>query len=224
MHLAQKLLLLDQIYHLYDQYTGAVENACRATCSDCCTCNVILTTLEAHVMLKAFPADQWPWVAKVIGAQMGKPRFTPEATFNQIADLCASGMEPPDEATDASWGPCPLLTDRLCPVYAARPFGCRCLISSTPCPQTGAAVMGEFTATVNTLFLQVIEHIDQDGFSGNLSDVLSFVLAAKTDHPITNQSKHSHLISNSPLRNLMIPPEHQDRITPILDQIKSLPI
>ncbi|MCU0598845.1 MAG: hypothetical protein MUE70_06230 [Desulfobacterales bacterium] len=197
---------------------------CRAACSDCCTCNVTITTLEAHVMLNAFPADQWPRVAKVIDAQMGKPRFTPEATFNQISDLCASGREPPPEAMDASWGPCPLLTDRLCPVYAARPFGCRCMVSSTPCYQTGAAEMGELTATVNTLFLQVIEHIDQDGFSGNLSDVLSFVLAAESNVSVPSRCNHPHLISNRPLRTLMIPPEHQDRVRPILAQIRALPI
>jgi hypothetical protein len=224
MRLEQKILLLDQVYRLYEHNIRNINTACRAACCDCCTCNVTLTTLEARWMLNALPEAQWPRVAERVNLFLDKPRFAPAATFNQIADLCASGMEPPEETVNASWGKCPLLTDRLCLVYDARPFGCRCLVSSSPCGETGAAEMSEFTATVNTLFLQVIEHIDQDGFSGNLSDVLSFVLAADKGHPLTNQSKPPHLIPNSPLRNLAIPPEHQAGITPILNQIKSLPI
>jgi hypothetical protein len=175
-------------------------------------------------MLKALPDDQRPRILELLTKCREKPRFTPKATFNQIADLCASGMEPPEETIDASWGPCPLLTDRLCPVYDARPLGCRCLLSTTPCAQTGAAAMSEFTASVNTLFFQVIEHMDQDGFSGNLSDVLAYALSEKTNMPLPGQSWHPQLISNTPLRTLLIPPQHQDRITPILDQIKALPI
>jgi hypothetical protein len=224
MHLEQKLILLDQLYCFYDQYISSIDIACRATCCDCCTCNVTLTTLEAHAALNYLTDEQRPRMAEFLNDRLSRPRFIPLATFNQIADLCVSGMEPPEEAIDVSWGPCPLLTDRQCPVYAARPFGCRCLISTRPCRKTGAAEMDEFTATVNTLFFQVIEHIDQDGFSGNLSDVLAHVISQHRDYPDQYRSSRPHLIKNSPLRNLMIPPEHQDRLMPILHQIRALPI
>jgi hypothetical protein len=217
MHLEQKFPLLDQLYHLHDQYTRTIDAVCHKTCCDCCTCNVTVTTLEAHRMLQVLPDDQRPHILEILTKYLDHPRFTPKATFNQIADLCASGMEPPEETIEASWGTCPLLADRLCPVYDARPFGCRCLVSATPCAQTGAAEMSEFTASVNTLFLQVIEHMDQDGFSGNLSDVLVYALSEETNRP-------PHLISNTPLRTLLIPPEHRNRITPILDRIKALSI
>lgn len=224
MQLNQKLILLDQLYRLYDQFISDIDISCHKTCCDCCTCNVTVTALEARRMLEAIPADQWPNFLKLLDATLDTPRFIPLATVNQIADLCASGNEPPEESIDAAWGTCPLLTDRLCPVYDARPFGCRCLVSTSPCQATGSAEMSEFTATVNTLFLQVIEHIDQDGFSGNLSDVMSHMLSDKTGRPVPPPSKIPHLISNSPLRRLLIPPEHQKKITPLLDQIRALPI
>jgi hypothetical protein len=224
MHLKQKLLLLDQVYHLYDQYIRDIDTACRATCCDCCTSNVTLTSLEARCMLNALPEDQWPQVSELLSVYLDTPRFIPTATFNHIADLCASGIEPPEEFIDASCVSCPLLTDRLCHVYDGRPFGCRCLVSTRPCQDTGAAEMSEFTATVNTLFLQVIEHIDQDGFSGNLTDVMAHMMANETRRSLPLRSIQSHLVSNSPLKTLLIPPEHRVRILPILDQIKILPI
>jgi hypothetical protein len=221
MHLAQKLLLLDQLYRLYDQYITSIDTACRLACSDCCTCNVTVTTLEARRMIDELPAGHRARLKELIGARMNAPRFIPQATVNQIADLCVSGNEPPEEVINPSWGSCPLLTDRICTIYNARSFGCRCLVSAIPCAQTGAAEMSEFTTTVNTLFLQVIEHIDQDGFSGNLSDVLTYILTPETRFI---QSNPPHLISNSPLMTLLIPPEHQEKIKPILNQIRALPI
>ncbi len=224
MDYPQKLHILQELYRLYDQYVRKWNVACRETCCDCCTCNVTVTTLEARHVLCSLPAHQYPQIRAKIELRLSQPRFIPANTYNQIADICASGMDVPEEALDPAWGPCPLLTDRLCPIYKARPFACRSLVSITACRNTGAAEMSEIMLTVNTVFLQVIEHVDQHGHSGNLSDVLAFVLAAEMDNPARVASSHWHLIRNAPLRHFMIPPEHKDYIAPMLDEIRSLPI
>ena len=46
------------------------------------------------------------------------------------------------------------------------------LYLSQNCGETGSADIDDFTASVNTVFLQVIEHLDAEGCSGNLIDVL----------------------------------------------------
>lgn len=224
IQLTRKLTLLNRVYDLYDQYVKTLDAICRRTCCDCCTCNVSATTLEAHHIINSLNSHQLLQINKRVAPQRDMPRFIPKITFNRLADIVVSGKEPPDEAMDVSWGACPLLADHICLIYPFRPFGCRCLISTKPCGQTGAAFMDEFTVTVNHLFLQVIEHIDQDGLSGNLSDVIAFGLSGDTTYEFKEQNDCHHLVSNSPLRSLLIPPEHQTKIAPILDQIRAFPI
>ena len=78
--------------------------------------------------------------------------------------------------------------------------------------------MGDFTLTVNHVFLQTIEHLDRPGFTGNLSDVLaafSYASGNPTDQPV-------NLIPNQPLKILFVPPAHRDRLQPILNKLHSI--
>jgi hypothetical protein len=60
--------------------------------------------------------------------------------------------------------------------------------------------------------LQTIEHLDQGGLSGNLSDIIDFINSSpKFEVYLHNDQEPpaSGLIRNQPIQMLMIPPEHR---------------
>lgn len=153
-----------------------------------------------------------------------QPRFHPQVTINQLAQLCALDEEIPEEAIDPHSGPCPLLVDNTCPVYDVRPLGCRTMVSKTMCADTGAAEMPDFVLTVSNVFLQYVEAIDHQGLSGNLIDVLLHLSSDAGDFVDIRNLRHrpSHLLPNHPIPVLMIPPEHRQRMQPLLEAIQKV--
>jgi Fe-S-cluster containining protein len=223
LNVYRQLAVLDQLYKIYDQYVDSLDIACKKFCADCCTCNVTMTTIEAHKIISALDMDSKKAMQEKLDQQMKKQRFIPKITTNQLADICLSDDDPPEEAIDPSWGACPLLTDKACPIYNLRPFGCRNMVSTKQCAETGVAEIDDFTITVNHVFLQYIEHIDQNGFSGNLSDVLAHTIfneSADTGSQVT--IRQTTLIKNTPLSALLVPPEHRKKIEPILAALRAI--
>jgi len=218
-----KLKILDRIYRLYDDILAPYDLACRKFCSDCCTRNVTVTTLEgyqigSHLLFH----DQMKFLER-LKTDVSLPRFQPRTTTNQIARLCASGNDIPTEETDSTLGVCPLLEENLCRIYAVRPFGCRCLVSKNKCAQTGYAEIDDFLLSVNTVFLQYIEHMDRKGRSGNLIDVLLWMESEKNRQAYRRGDlQESELIGNRPIQFLFVPPEHRDRMKPILNALQSI--
>jgi len=208
-----KLAALKQIYALYDAYTQSLSLACRKYCAHCCTCNVTLTRLEAAYICRGLSPEKQADLRRALAPQLEKKRYQPAITLNRMAELCMGGAELPEEEIDPAWGPCPLLTDKACPIYELRPFGCRCLLSTRNCGETGCAEIDDYTITVNYVFLQFIEHLEPDGFSGNFSDVLT---AMETKPP------ESPLLVNRPIPALLIPPAHQSRLKPLVDQLQAI--
>jgi hypothetical protein len=208
--------VLDNLYAVYDQFTDTRHIACKRFCADCCTCNVTLTSLEAAWIMTGLDGGEKLNLFEKIGKTLTNPRFIPKITLNQLADICMQGGDPPDEEIDPTWGACPLLRDKTCTIYAVRPFGCRCMTSFRKCSETGAADMDDFTLTVNHVFLQTIENLDKNGYFGNMSDMLAQTLNKKAAGP-----HPPPLIRNSPLSALLIPPEHREKIQPILDSIRA---
>jgi Fe-S-cluster containining protein len=153
------------------------------------------------------------------------PRFQPLLTTNRMAELCAADAKVPEEDTADQWQDCALLKDSLCTIYDRRPFGCRCFVARQNCGETGYADIDDFTASVNTVFLQVIEHLDAEGCSANLIDVLQF-MAYEDNRRAYGQGQvnceENGLIVNWALKVLMIPPEHRERIEPILRQLREI--
>jgi hypothetical protein len=75
------------------------------------------------------------------------------------------------------------------------------------------------------VFFQAIEHLDQDGYSGNLSDML----LALTGSEITHHGKQNHhlkdkslFVKNEPISCLMIPPDHRAQMAPIVRNLSDL--
>jgi len=227
MDLNSKLAVLDQIYNIYDEFIAKLDIACKKYCAGCCTRNVTMTTLEGYLIITRMISYGKSGLFENIERAIPKRRFQPQTTTNRLADLCMKGEDPPVEENESLNGSCPLLKDNLCPIYQVRPFGCRCFVSKKDCRKQGYAEVDSFILTVNNLFLQFIEHVDSQGFSGNLIDVLKFMALKKNrrnykrntlDHPDTG------LIPNLKITVLMIPPEHRVKIQPILNALHNIPV
>jgi Fe-S-cluster containining protein len=225
MDMTSKLSLLDQLYSLFDDFADMENIACKRQCATCCTCNMTLTTLEGYKIISHPDARaKTSFLQQIYGAAAHR-RFKPQITTNQLARHCMTGQEIPEEIIDPAWGACPLLAEKECPIYLVRPFGCRCMLSKTSCGDIGYADLPAFILTVATLFNQFIEHLDQGGMTGNLIDVLLFLDDKK--NLVAYQSDKMNtaaegLIPNSPIPVLMIPPEHRERIVPLLESLKKI--
>ncbi|UCD32234.1 MAG: hypothetical protein JSW04_07360 [Desulfobacterales bacterium] len=225
IELKVKLFLLKKIYLIYDDFVSSLAVACKKYCSRCFTNNVIMTSLEGYFIAESIVKKEHSDVFERVKAEVSKQRFLPRTTINKIAELCINGEDLPQEDHTHAESVCPLLTDDACAIYNVRPFGCRCLMSKHDCRQQGYAYVDAFVLSVNHLFLQFIEHVDANGFSGNLSDMLTFMASEenrcsyKTD---TLKNSDTHLLWNLPIKVLMIPPEHRVRIQPILNALHNI--
>ena len=225
MTIEQKLDLLNRIYGIYDAFARGLDVACQKYCAHCCTANVSLTTLEGYRLVHSLEPDQLEHLQQCLEPAVEKRVFRPLLTTNRIAELCRQEWEIPDEAFGDPAEICPLLEEKACPVYPLRPFGCRCLVSRVPCRESGSAEMPDFVLTVNTVFLQTIEHLDSAGCTGNLVDVLLYLLSAENRQAFREgrlSCRKTGLIGNHRLTVLMVPPEHRGRLQPILSALGNL--
>ncbi len=224
MDLNSKLAVLDKIYRIYDAFAGTLDIACKRYCSLCCTVNVTMTTLEGCKIAGSVISEEKRYLFEKIRYASSIQRFRPPETINMLAERCLEGGDISEEGNTFP-GECPLLFNNECTVYNERPFGCRCFVSRQNCSKSGSATVDDFVLTVNNIFLQVIEHVDERGFSGNMTDVLLFLENAENRDNLLSLkmiNPSSVLIRNHQLRILMIPPEHRKEIQPILDSLNRL--
>lgn len=224
MNLKRKLTALGQIYAIYDHFVSGLELACKRGCAHCCTTSVTLTTIEGYkIITQLLSKNDTDWTVKIRQA-CEQDHFQPQMTTNQFAQMCAAGLDPPEEK-QPKHHTCPFLSDDLCPIYTLRPFGCRCLVSRHDCGRHDYADIDDFVLSVNTVLLQTIEHLDADGCSGNMLDVLE-VMAGQENRQAYQEGKlncaSTGLIKNQSLKILMIPPEHRTRMEPILQSLRDI--
>ena len=225
MVIENRLAGLDRIYDIYDEFAATLDLACKKTCAHCCTSNVTLTTLEGYKISSSLSSASKADLITEVQTKLDPNRFRPDLTTNQLAEFCAEGVEPPDETAANASQVCFQLADSLCSIYELRPFGCRCLVSRSNCGETGYAEIDEFVLSVNTVFLQTIEHVDVNGCTGNLVDVLKVLSSADNWAAYENNTLScdtTGLISNHPLTALMIPPEHRRQMEPILNSLREI--
>ena len=227
MDLTSKLKILDEIYDIYERFTASLDLACKNYCDHCCTSGVILTTLEGYKIIDCLTSGKETDLIQKIHSASEIKRFRPQITTNRLARLCADGVETPEEFGGENWQDCPVLQDHHCPIYELRPFGCRCLLSRHHCREKGYAEMDDFVLSVNTVILQTIEHVDVEGCSGNLVDVLQTMSIEQNREAYRSGKLHctgNGLIANQPLEVLMIPPEHRTKMEPILQELRQITI
>jgi Fe-S-cluster containining protein len=225
MDISRKTKILEDLYRLYDETVAAEAVACEKGCPHCCTRNVAVTTLEGFRLVDALGAEAIETLYARLSRAAGRQRFRPRITINHLAEISMTDADPPEEACDPAWTPCELLEGDLCTEYDLRPFACRCMASSLVCSPGGFADMSDFLVTVNTVFQQVIEHLDVPGATGNLADVLAVF------REVENRSLYrtgmlrpeaAGLPANRHLKMLMIPPEHRQRLAPVVARIQEL--
>jgi len=225
MALKAKTNALKQIYQIYDDFIQTQDLICQKHCASCCTCDVTLTTLEGHMIISALnPAEKHDLLNR-LRQKAPAGRLLPDITPNRMARLCAQGEAFADSDRQPVPTSCPLLNENTCPIYEDRPFGCRSLVSHEHCKNTGYATTNDYILSVNTLFMQVIEHLDSRGRFGNLTDILLFLETGNRAgfNPQNSLScAGRRLIRNQPLEVLMIPPEHRTSIQPILASLKKI--
>lgn len=224
MRIARRLAVLEHLYGVYDRFCGTLDGlACRKLCDTCCSRNVTLTTLEGLYLLQELKPIRREECLALLAGDQGRKSFRPRYTTNQIAALCRKGLEPPEDAVDHDGSRCLILADAACSLYPLRPFGCRCMLSRHPCGERGYADLDDWLLTVNTVFLQTIEHIDCPGGFGNLQDVL-LALGSEEGRAAYREGRPpldaQGLIPNRPAPMLMVPPEHRARMQPLLAEMR----
>lgn len=198
----KKLEILEAIYMLHENLMAKMVLACRAGCDLCCTRNVSVTSLEADLISSHLKEADQPELDDSLIAAKTLPRFKPLVTTNGLAHLCRQGKQPPEEIANPDWRPCPFLVDHLCSIYTVRPFACRCMVSKSVCRQGGQAEIDDYLLSLNTVFMQFIEHADSDGCTGNMIDLLG---------PEGKGTAQNMFIPNRPIEMILLPPEHQSR-------------
>ena len=227
MMLERKLAALDRIYAVYDGFCSNLDLACKKYCSHCCTTNVTLTTLEGYKIVDHLMAVGKLDIIQGLKQRAATSRYRPQVSTNRLAELYAAEAKVPQEEMATDWEECSLLAENDCTIYDLRPFGCRCLVSRRNCAETGYADIDEFTVSVSTVFLQTIEHLDADGCSGNLVDVLR-IMANEDNRRAYEKDRlkceTNGLIVNWSLKVLMIPPEHRTKMEPVLQELRQIEI
>jgi Fe-S-cluster containining protein len=212
---AERLTILNRFYQIHDRFVTTLRPACHRGCRTCCTRNLTITTLEGEGVIAYLKTTGRTDLKTRMVKAGSNTRFVPEITTNQLARLCSRGEDPPEEVTAPLEKACSLLENDACTIYPARPLGCRSLVSTTVCRETGFAEVDPFTFTLNTVFLQFTEHLDQEGYTGNLTDILLHLWRQETVGASNfSATPPEHLLTNLPIPMLLVPPEHGATIAP----------
>lgn len=176
--LAEKQQALAAVYDVYADWVAQFSLACRKGCGACCTRSVTMTDLEGSMIIEFVQRNsgqQW-LVQKLSAAAPGN--YEDLMTTNQFAEACLNRQEVPKDSMGCwDFAPCIFLEDDACTIYEARPFGCRSFASHVQCAPGRAAEITPVHLTVNTVFCQLIEHINSDGgFWSTMTDILYAVV------------------------------------------------
>jgi len=208
----------EALYAVYDVYSEWVERfqlACRRGCAACCTQSVTMTSLEGEEIVdflkKKGTEELLP--AKLARVQPGKNRA--RITMNQYAEACLNHRELEAEVP-GNWDftPCMFLEENRCSIYEVRPFGCRSFGSFVECAANRAAEMAPIHLTVNTVFTQIIEHLNIDG--GNWSTMAAILHSLAGGEARGNM----HLLAARPLPGFLLEPLEVAEVHALLQQLR----
>jgi Fe-S-cluster containining protein len=193
--------MLEALYKAYDSWTKQYQFACRRGCASCCTQSVTMTTLEGERIIE-YVRESGQLDTYAPRLKDCRPAMRPTQTTNQFAANCLAREEPAEEEVEWDFTPCIFLDQDLCTIYPVRPFGCRSFSSTHDCSVHGSALVAPVLITVNTVALQIIEHLNsRGGFWGNMVDILRQLLD-------NNDSKATaHLLKAHPNPGFLIPQE-----------------
>jgi len=221
--------ILYAIYDVFGDWARDLDVACRKGCSGCCTQNVTITALEGEEILRYILAEKKSsWLAeKLLASRSHQP---PETTTNNFAAACLEGKDinPGDQQ---NLSPCPFLEENICQIYSVRPFSCRLFISTKRCSAGRPALVPDYYFEAATAVTQVIEHLGQKEYWGNMLDVLLALLDISEFKEIADQLNQTMIrrarlqtLTAQPLPGFLLSEEYAQNVSPLLESIFSAEI
>ncbi len=206
--------------------------ACSRRCTACCTENVTITAMEGERILDYIieDDDRVNWFAATLDNALAGRRgiIAPSCTTNEFARACFA-KEEVDQDLPASSSICPFLADDLCQIYTVRPFGCQLFLSQHRCNADSPATIPGFYLDAATACSQMIEHLGQKEYWGNMVDVLAALLDISKYQAIASQLEmrspgsllqaKMRVLAASPLPGFLIEERHFAAIEPLFKAI-----
>lgn len=228
---SQAIAALQEIYRFHASWASELDLACHKGCAACCTRNVTLTEAEGQLILNGLQEQaRLDWLSQrlQLKGRIGRPVMT----TNEWARDCFEGREISGQEPDQVLAPCPFLDqDQGCAMYSLRPFACRCFGSSVDCGRTGMAEQPDILMEVNTVTLQIIEHLGQGNCWGNMLDVLPMMIRKnefrqenKNNGKLRPEKTGQYLRRARPLPGFLVMPDQQAAVQAYLDDIFTIRI
>lgn len=218
--------ILQSIYTSFNTWcdTSQTQPACCKGCSTCCSQNVTITALEGEEILRYVLAEgmvEQCASALLHAGEISRPKYT----TNDFAKACLDGRDV-DPEIETNEGVCPFLKDKVCTIYPVRPFSCRLFISSTTCSPGNPAQVTDLHLEASTAVTQVIEHLGQKEYWGNMLDVLLAMLdigkyreiADRLNQTLIMQARMRTLTAK-PLPGFLLSEEEGPKVAQLLETI-----
>lgn len=216
--------ILLSIYEAFSEWSAGFPFVCGEKCASCCTQNVTMTAVEGeaiHRWIRENGRESW------FAGELQKKGVTgrPRMTTNDFADACLQG----DDVQPEQYGnmsPCPFLENDCCRIYEVRPFSCRCFASEQRCHAGTSALLPEYYLSASTAVMQIIEHLGQGEYWGNMLDVLAALCDLPENRsvatllpPLFVDQARVQLVKAKPLPGFLLLEDEMDKISPLLDGI-----
>jgi Fe-S-cluster containining protein len=221
-----KETILQTIFAEFDTWSVPIPRICAKGCSTCCTRNVMITALEGERILRFILQEGMePWFADRL--RISRPAAPPPATTNEYAEACLQGIDINDSGDPGNPESCPFLEKNCCMIYPVRPFGCRCFASAKICRPGEAAILPDYYVAASTAMMQIIEHLGQHEYWGNMLDVLPALCDILKYKEIADLIADPSLLIQArlrtrkarPLPGFLLLEEEQKKISPLLNAI-----
>lgn len=221
-----KAEILQKIYEVFAEWSHSLPTVCKEGCSTCCTQNVNIIALEGEAILRFVITENLAhWLSEKLAQQ--STHQSAEMTTNDFAEACLEGREiKPVEIHDTP--PCPFLEENSCRIYPVRPFGCRLFASTAKCSFSQPAVIPNYYFEAATAVTQLIEHLGQREYWGNMLDVLPALLDINEFQKIGSRLEKALIvkarlrtITAKPLPGFLLTEEDGSKVTALLHKIFS---
>ena len=176
-----------------------------------------MTSLEGDSIIEFFrKKGQEKELQKLLAATEAATNDRP-ITTNQFARICLEQKEFTEEEQGAwNFEPCIFLEENVCTIYEVRPFGCRSFGSQVKCAAGRAAQVTPLFVTVNTVLMQIIEHLDSNGGHwGYMVDILKYQ---------TGQSAGQGVVEAQSLPGFLVEPAEEKAVSRFLARLYAAPV
>ncbi len=217
--------ILQNIYEIFAEWSAGFSFACTKNCAACCTQNVTMTAVEGELIHRLIRENgREEWFAGKLQAKGESER--PRMTTNDFAGACLGKGEDVESEQYGNMSPCPFLETGCCQIYEVRPFSCRCFASEQRCFSGTSALLPEYYLSASTAVMQIIEHLGQGEYWGNMLDVLSALCDLPENRSYATllpasfvEQSRIQVIKAKPLPGFLLLDEEMEKIAPLLDAI-----